>query len=210
MAEEIIKTCDECGAAVYPDHLEKGTAGMVDERLLCPICYREAQRVSTKAEVDDTIALVDDAPAILDEDKPEAKPKIKAFGDDSVFGQFMDHNETRFQRPLVNTGRSAIRCRTFHTKLTEAAISYMDAMINDWIDKNPQIEIKFASSTIGMFEGKQRQVFTFLRDYKAVNGVMVPHLLETVVEGIPGSEKIVIDRVVVNPDLDDARFTKPT
>ncbi len=33
----------------------------------------------------------------------------------------------------------------------------MDAMINEWVDKNPQIEIKHATSTIGMFEGKQRQ-----------------------------------------------------
>ena len=39
--EEIIKTCDECGAAIYPDHLEKGTAGMVNEKLLCPVCFRE-------------------------------------------------------------------------------------------------------------------------------------------------------------------------
>jgi GTP pyrophosphokinase len=43
-----------------------------------------------------------------------------------------------------------------------------------------------------------------------VNGVMVPHLMETAIEGVPGSERIVIDRVVVNPELDDDRFTKPT
>ena len=58
----------------------------------------------------------------------------------------MDHNESKYQRPLNNTGRGAIRCRTFHTKLTDAAISYMDSVINEWIDKNPQIEIKFATS----------------------------------------------------------------
>ncbi len=153
--EDIIKTCDECGAAVYPDHLEKGTAGTIDGKLLCPICFRERQR-QTKPEVEETIALIEDAETPI-EDKPEEKPRIKAFGDDSVFGQFVDHDDSKFQRPLVTTGRSAIRCRTFHTKLTDAAISYMDAVINEWIDKNPQIEIKHATSTIGMFEGKQRQ-----------------------------------------------------
>jgi DNA-directed RNA polymerase subunit M/transcription elongation factor TFIIS len=157
MTDDIIKTCDECGAAVYPDHLEKGTAGMVDEKLLCPVCYREYQRQNSKIEAEETIALVEEAevPADTDDEKPEAKPKIKAFGDDSVFGQLVDHNEAKYQRPLTNTGRSAIRCRTFHTKLTDAALSYMDSVINEWIDKNPQIEVKFATSSIGMFEAKR-------------------------------------------------------
>jgi hypothetical protein len=157
MTDDIIKTCDECGAAVYPDHLEKGTAGMVDEKLLCPICFREAKGESSKIEAEETIALVEEAeaPAVLDDEKPEAKPRIKAFGDDSVFGQVVDHSEAKYQRPLVNTGRNAIRCRTFHTKLTDAAIAYMDSVINEWSDKNPQIEIKFATSSIGMFEAKR-------------------------------------------------------
>lgn len=157
MAEEIIKTCDECGAAVYPDHLEKGTAGMIDEKLLCPICYREYMRQNTKIETEETIALEEAEVPVLEDDKPEEKPKIKAFGEDSVFGQMVDHDESKFQRPLVNTGRNAIRCRTFHTKLTDAAISYMDNQINEWIDKNPQIEIKFATSSIGMFEAKRQE-----------------------------------------------------
>jgi DNA-directed RNA polymerase subunit M/transcription elongation factor TFIIS len=159
MTDDIIKTCDECGAAVYPDHLEKGTAGMVDEKLLCPVCYREHQRQNSKVEAEETIALVEEAevPNAIDDEKPEAKPRIKAFADDSVFGQAVDHSESRFQRPLVNTGRSAIRCRTFHTKLTDAALSYMDSVINEWIDKNPQIEIKFATSSIGIFEAKRQE-----------------------------------------------------
>ncbi len=38
---------------------------------------------------------------------------------------------------------------------------------------------------------------------------MIPHQLETTVEGLPGSERIVIERVALNPSLDDARFQKP-
>ena len=40
----------------------------------------------------------------------------------------------------------------------------MDSMINEWTDKNPQIDIKFATSSIGIFEGKR----------------MEPHLIVTV------------------------------
>jgi hypothetical protein len=154
-ADEVIKVCDECGAAVYPDHIERGTAGMVDEKLLCPICYREYNKQNTPAEADEPIALIDEADMQPEADKPEPKTKITAFAEDSVFGQIMEHDETKFTRPLTNSGRGSIRCRTFHTKLTDAAIGYMDSVINEWIDKNPQIEIKYATSTIGMFEGKR-------------------------------------------------------
>lgn len=156
--DEIIKTCDECGAAVYPDHIEKGTAGMVDEKLYCPVCYREykKQNGSVRDDADQTIALVDDS-ALEAETKDEPKPKIKAFGDDSVFGQMVDHDESKWKRPINNTGRGAIRCRTFHTKLADAALSYMDSLIAEWTDKNPQIDIKFATSAIGIYEGKRAE-----------------------------------------------------
>lgn len=160
MAEDegIIKTCDECGAAVYPDHLEKGTAGMVNEKLLCPICYREYNKTNVSAhdDAEATIALVEDE-AIEAQMENEPKPQIKAFADDSVFGQMVDHDESKYKRPLNTSGRGAIRCRTFHTKLSDAAISYMDSTINEWTDKNPQIEIKFATSTIGIYEGKRAE-----------------------------------------------------
>jgi len=154
MADEIIKTCDECGAAVYPDHLERGQAGYVDGKLLCPICYKEHTKEEGVDEVEEPIELVDvEEPA----EAEEAKPQIKAFGSDSVFGQVMEHDESRYSRPLNYTGRGAVRCRTFHCKLSDAALAYMDSQINEWTEQNPQVEIKFATATIGMFEGKQRQ-----------------------------------------------------
>ncbi len=155
--DEVIKVCDECGAAVYPDHLERGTAGMVNEKLYCPICYREYNKQNAPAEADEPIALIEEAELEAATDKPEPKPKITAFGEDSVFGQLMDHDESKFKRPLSNSGRGAIRCRTFHTKLTDAALGYMDSVINEWIDKNSQIEVKHATSTIGLFEGKRQE-----------------------------------------------------
>lgn len=157
--DEIIKTCDDCGAAIYPDHLEKGTAGMVDQKLLCPICYREYKRhdVGAADESEQSIALVDDPELESIGDQNEPKPKIRAFADDSVFGQVVGHDETKWKRPANNTGRGAVRCRTFHTKLSDAALSYMDSLIAEWTEKNPQIDIKFATSSIGIYEGKRAE-----------------------------------------------------
>lgn len=41
-----------------------------------------------------------------------------------------------------------------------------------WVDAESFLDVKVDDSR--RIEGKQRQVFTFLREYKAVNGVMVP------------------------------------
>jgi hypothetical protein len=59
----------------------------------------------------------------------------------------------------------------------------------------------------------------YYRDYRAVNGLQFPFVLETKVLGaqkIPGqkeaqsiSEKIFMEKVTINPKLEDALFTKP-
>jgi len=78
---------------------------------------------------------------------------------------------------------------------------------NVWVDTETLLDVKLDGTR--RLDGKARPVWTYFRDYKSVDGLMIPHLLETAVEGIPGSEKIRIDHVVVNPKLDRERFAKP-
>lgn len=58
-------------------------------------------------------------------------------------------------------------------------------------------------------DGKLHAVHTFLRDYKSVDGLMIPHTLETTVDGVAGSETIFVERVALNPEVADARFDRP-
>ena len=78
---------------------------------------------------------------------------IKSFGGGSVT---LGHAaaDAGLRRPTQKNVPYATRCRTFHCKLNETAIAYMDRMVNEWVDKHEEIEIKFATSTIGIFEGK--------------------------------------------------------
>jgi protein SCO1 len=55
-------------------------------------------------------------------------------------------------------------------------------------------------------DGKAHAVWTYFRDYRAVDGRLIPHELETVVDGVNGSEKIVIEKVTINPPLASTRF----
>src|SRR5439155_12354070 len=77
--------------------------------------------------------------------------KIKAFG---VIGA---HKAREWKRKPTVTGNGAVRVRSFHGKLSDQGMQYIDEAINDWLDNHPEVEVKFVTSTIGQFEGKIRE-----------------------------------------------------
>jgi outer membrane lipoprotein-sorting protein len=77
-----------------------------------------------------------------------------------------------------------------------------------WIDAQNFLEVKIEGTPRRM-DGKMHPVFVYLRDYKSVQGLMVPHVFETAVQGYKETHKMVIESVVVNPKLDDSLFSKP-
>jgi len=88
-----------------------------------------------------------------------------------------------------------------------------------WIDAKTFLETK-VEGTPRRLDGVEHPVQVYYRDYRNVDGLQVPFLLETKVlpaQNVAKSvrqanfpvEKITIEKVVVNPKLDAAQFTKP-
>ncbi len=77
-----------------------------------------------------------------------------------------------------------------------------------WVDAETFLEDKI-EGVPRKLDGKYHPVATYFRDYKAVNGLMMPYLLETSVDGVRDTEKIEIETIVSNPKLDDSRFAMP-
>jgi outer membrane lipoprotein-sorting protein len=77
-----------------------------------------------------------------------------------------------------------------------------------WIDQKSFLDVK-VEGTPRRMDGKTHTVWTTQRDFRSVHGVMVPFLLETVVDGYPDRHKMLLEKVAVNPKLDDSRFMKP-
>jgi len=88
-----------------------------------------------------------------------------------------------------------------------------------WIDAQTFLESK-VEGTPRRLDGQYRPVEIYLSDYRPVNGLQIPRVLETRVKAnstVPGggptppsiAERITIDNVVINPKLDDTLFTKP-
>ena len=57
--------------------------------------------------------------------------------------------------------------------------------------------------------GKMRDVFVYQRDFRKVDGVTIPFVLETAVDGFPETHKMLIEKAAVNPKLDSSLFEKP-
>ena len=83
-----------------------------------------------------------------------ASSKIRTFESSSTLNR-----DTRadLKRPLNISGKGATRVRTFHTKLNDGAFAFLDGQINEWIDSNDNIEVKFCNTTIGVVEAKRSE-----------------------------------------------------
>jgi hypothetical protein len=90
---------------------------------------------------------------------------------------------------------------------------------NVWIDAQTFLETK-AEGQPRQLDGVYHQVEIYYRDYRQVDGLQIPFILETKVlpvgrtaHGVQDphypSEKTVLETVVVNPKIDQSLFSKP-
>lgn len=155
MKDDDVLGCSKCGASVYKEHIEQGLARYEGADLLCPHCVTEAEQSSngggggfSPIEFDD----VDESAPLVD----LGESRVHTLSE-SGLGEGGGWDESQFQRALDPKAPGATRCRTFHCKITEGAVGYFNNQINDWLDKNPNITVKFANTTVGVFEGKHAE-----------------------------------------------------
>lgn len=78
-----------------------------------------------------------------------------------------------------------------------------------WIDATTFLQVKVEGDPRKL-DGRMHPVYVFLRDYRSENGLKVPHVIETAVQGGKQTHKMTIERVSVNAPVDDSLFSKPT
>ncbi len=77
-----------------------------------------------------------------------------------------------------------------------------------WVDTRSFLDVKVEGAPRRM-DGKMHAVWTIQRDFRSVQGLKIPFVRETFVDGFPQGHSIVIEKVAVNPALDAATFSKP-
>jgi len=122
--------------------------------------------------------------------------------------------QTELDGPLIDYAAKGSHVELEGTEPVEGRDAYrLKVTLDDgqvrhvWVDAKTWLDVKIDGSR--RMDGKPRPVWTYLRDYRPVDGLMIPHVLETTVEGVKGSEKILVEKVAVNPPLADSRFARP-
>jgi hypothetical protein len=105
---------------------------------------------------------------------------------------------------------------TYKLKLTMKS----GAAIHVWIDAQTFLEAKMEGQPRRL-DGTDHPVEVYFRDYRPVDGLQIPYVLETRVLPVAQTalgvkdpavppERTIIDKVVVNPKFDASLFSKPT
>jgi len=156
---DISGECASCGASIYRQHIDSGIARYEGGKMLCSHCVVEYER-EHEGEGGPEFA-----PIEFDEEEGEEEEEVEVdlsqsrvhSASTATLGLAGAWSDDRFNRQLDTRAIAATRCRTFHAKLSEGAMSFLNNQINEWIDGNPNITVKFATSAIGIFEGKHAE-----------------------------------------------------
>jgi hypothetical protein len=117
--------------------------------------------------------------------------------------------------PLIDHARNGAKVESLGLEAVEGKNAYKLKLTQKtgttrtvWVDAASFLEVKMDGEPRKL-DGRPHKVAVFLRDYKTVSGLQIPHTLETVVDGVKQTRKIVVKSVSVNPRLEDALFSKP-
>ncbi|GEM_PF-530847 len=78
-----------------------------------------------------------------------------------------------------------------------------------WLDSKTFLEIRYDRTPAGATGTSARVVSTFYRDYKTFDGLAMPTVIETGAAAGGTPDRMVIERVIVNPPLDKRAFSNP-
>lgn len=77
-----------------------------------------------------------------------------------------------------------------------------------WIDAQTFLEVKYDRESRDAF-GRPGTMAVFYRDYKTIDGLQIPLVIESGADTTKATDKMVIDKLVLNPPLADQIFAKP-
>jgi outer membrane lipoprotein-sorting protein len=127
----------------------------------------------------------------------------QAAASDELDGPLVDYARKGTKIELLGTEAVAGK-NAYKLRLTKAG----GEQRNLWIDAQSFLELQIDGEPRKL-DGRPHKVTVLYGDFKSVNGLMVPHSLETVVQGVKQTRKMTIKSVAVNKPLDDTLFGKP-
>jgi outer membrane lipoprotein-sorting protein len=119
-----------------------------------------------------------------------------------------------FDRPLVDYRTKGIKIELVgHEQLEDKdtfklRVTLKDGQVRyDYIGASSFLELKWEGRIVRAGQDFHRE--SFFRDYRSVEGIMFPFTVDSDSFGSVGQQKIVFEKIELNPPIDDSRFEKP-
>ena len=77
-----------------------------------------------------------------------------------------------------------------------------------WIDKKTFLDVEIEGMP-RLMDGSLHKVLVYQSDFRPVQGVLIPFMLETTVDGYPQVHRMTLQSASLNAKVDDSRFGKP-
>lgn len=119
-----------------------------------------------------------------------------------IDGALVDYKEKGHQVELI--GKESVEgTDAYKLKLTrrDGDVEYI------YLDTDSYMEIKVEGKRT--IRGTEFEGETVYGDYKQVNGLMMPHSIESGAKGSSQKQKIMIEKIEINPPIEDSRFAMP-
>lgn len=119
-----------------------------------------------------------------------------------IDGALVDYKEKGHQVELI--GKESVEgTDAYKLKLTrrDGDVEYI------YLDTDSYMEIKVQGKRT--IRGTEFEGETVYGDYKQVNGLMMPHSIESGAKGSSQKQKIMIEKIEINPPIEDSRFAMP-
>ena len=117
--------------------------------------------------------------------------------------------------PLVNSAAKGIRVVLDRLENIESRDAWRlnvtlpsGQIQTHWIDANTYLELRYDRNSRNVL-GMATKISVYYRNYQSIGGLKLPLLVETQAEGGANSDRMIIEKVAINPTLQANTFVRP-
>jgi hypothetical protein len=132
-------------------------------------------------------------------------PEEVRYGQDEqvIDGPLLDHEAKGVVVSLDGVDEiEGRKCYRLRVKLASGVTHHM------WIDAQTFLDIKYDRETRNAM-GQSATVSVFYRNYQRIEGLQIPLIIESGVGATRQTNRLVIEKISLNPPLEDRRFARP-
>jgi hypothetical protein len=196
----------------WTGHIESGPGGIVKRPFLMMFRRPEATHFEVVVEGKRSARVFDGTQGWTLRPTSEGLAEIKEYSKEEVS---FAHDAGGLDGPLMDAKAKGISISLLGLDSVEGHSAYHLRVTlpsgrshDDWVDAQSFLELRYDRETHNA-AGLRGSVAVYLRNYQTVEGLVIPTLIETGDPAKGDTDKMIIEKIALNPTVEDGQFSKP-